>query len=59
MMKTNRLTLRLWNETDLIDLHEIISNKKITNLAGFHARCDLEETMRILNIFINENPHSL
>ncbi len=37
----------------------MMSHKKISTLAGFNVRCDLDETARILNIFINENPHSL
>lgn len=34
-------------------------SKKIATLAGFNVRRDLDETARILNIFINKDPNSL
>ena len=51
VLKTSRLILRNWHISDLDDLHEFISNKKVSDLAGFKVRKNKEESLGLIERF--------
>ncbi|MEN8075904.1 GNAT family N-acetyltransferase [Clostridioides difficile] len=57
--ESTRLILREWSKNDLNDLHEIMSNKKVANLAGFKVKENTEETNVILEKFTQEPDDTL
>lgn len=57
--ETERLLLRGWKDTDLQDLHEIMSNEKVAVLAGFQVKRDLAQTNKILQVFQEEPENAL
>ena len=52
MLKTDRLILRPWKETDLADFYEYASVDGVGQRAGWLPHKDLEESKRILSRFI-------
>jgi len=54
-LETNRLILREWNINDAADLYEYASNKKIGPMAGWKPHDNIEETQKILQMFIEQN----
>lgn len=52
-LKTERLTLRPWLETDLQDFYEYASVDGVGQMAGWTPHKDLEESRRILSHFID------
>ncbi|WP_026896232.1 GNAT family N-acetyltransferase [Clostridiisalibacter paucivorans] len=59
ILKSNRLILRPWKFSDLDDLHEFTSNKKVANLAGFNVKNSKDESLNILNQFVIDSSSSL
>lgn len=59
MLESNRLILRKWEQEDLNDLYDIISNKKVAELAGFSVKTNINEANEILKMFIKEPSNSL
>ena len=51
-LKTDRLLLRPWRETDLQDLYRYASVDGVGQMAGWTPHKDLEESGRILRMFI-------
>ncbi len=51
---TNRLILRSFKESDLNDFYEYASVEGVGENAGWNHHKDIDETKRILNMFINE-----
>ena len=58
-IETERLILRNWHISDLDDLHEFASNKKVADLAGFRLRNSKEESLMALQRFITASDDSL
>ncbi|WP_321994276.1 GNAT family N-acetyltransferase [Clostridium butyricum] len=52
IFESKRVILRPWQISDLDDLHEFMSNEKVTSLAGFKVKKNNNESLRILNQFI-------
>lgn len=52
ILKTSRLTLREFEQTDLDDFHEYASVDGVGQMAGWLPHQDKDETQRILDIFI-------
>lgn len=59
ILESNRLILRSWKISDLDDLHEFMSNKKVATLAGFNVKNSKEDTLNILKQFIIDSSNSL
>jgi len=53
------MILRPWKISDLNDLHEIMSNKEASVLAGFNLRISKADTLNALNQFIVDSSDSL
>lgn len=53
VLKTERLILRPWRETDLNDFYEYASVDGVGQMAGWTPHCSIEESKRILEHFIN------
>lgn len=51
-LKTERLTLRPWQETDLADFYEYASVDGVGQMAGWSPHKSIEESKAILNHFI-------
>ncbi|MFT8352257.1 GNAT family N-acetyltransferase [Clostridium saccharoperbutylacetonicum] len=58
-LESERLNLRGWYISDLDDLHEFTSNKKVADLAGFKVRNNKEESLQLLQRFIIDSNDSL
>lgn len=54
VLKTQRLTLRPWRETDLEDLYEYARVDGVGQMAGWLPHKSVEETKTILNSFITK-----
>ena len=54
VLTTDRLTLRPWRESDLDDFYEYASVDGVGQMAGWTPHKDLEETGKILAMFIRE-----
>ena len=54
VLKTDRLTLRPFKETDLADLYEYAKVDGIGQMAGWLPHKNTEESRRILDMFIRE-----
>ena len=54
ILKTERLTLRPWREDDLADLYEYARVDGVGEMAGWPHHRDLDESRRILNLFMAE-----
>lgn len=54
VLKTQRLILRVWNLDDLGDLFEYASVDGVGQMAGWIPHKNKEESLMILNMFINE-----
>ena len=54
ILKTERLVLRPWKESDLNDLYEYASVEGVGQMAGWTSHRSLDESLRILNMFITE-----
>ena len=54
-LETNRLILRPWKESDLADFYEYASVEGVGEMAGWPHHKSLEESRRILQMFIWEN----
>lgn len=52
ILESERLILRDWNVSDLDDFHEISSNKKVSDLAGFRLKTSKEDSLKSLEQFI-------
>ena len=52
-LKTDRLILRPWKETDLEDFYEYASVDGVGQMAGWTPHKDIEESQTILGRFIN------
>ena len=52
-LKTDRLILRPWKETDLEDFYEYASVDGVGQMAGWAPHKDIEESRTILGRFIN------
>lgn len=59
VLESSRLILRNWHISDLDDLHEFISNKKVSDLARFKIRKNKEESLQLLQRFIIDSNDSL
>lgn len=57
--ESSRLILREWRKSDLNDLHEIMSNEKVAELAGFRVKSNNSETNEVLSKFIQEPDNSI
>lgn len=51
--ETDRLVLRAWRETDLADLYEYASVEGVGEMAGWNHHRSMEESWRILGLFIS------
>ncbi|KGE17656.1 GNAT family N-acetyltransferase [Paenibacillus wynnii] len=51
-LESERLILRDWNVSDLVDFHEISSNEKVSDLAGFRLKTSKEDSFKNLEKFI-------
>ncbi len=54
VLRTERLTLRPWRESDLDDLYEYARVEGVGRMAGWSAHRDIEESRRILHMFMDE-----
>lgn len=54
-LETNRLILREWNINDAADLYEYAKSKKIGPMAGWKPHANIEESQKIIQMFIEEN----
>jgi len=52
-MKTDRLLLRMWKETDLEDFYAYASVEGVGEMAGWTHHQNIEESRRILSHFID------
>lgn len=52
-IETQRLILRAWEESDLQDFYEYASVDGVGEMAGWNHHKSVEETQRILGLFIN------
>ena len=52
VLKTDRLTLRPWRESDLPDFYEYARVDGVGQMAGWKPHRDMEESRRILDMFI-------
>jgi RimJ/RimL family protein N-acetyltransferase len=57
-LKSERLVLRNWNVSDIDDFHEISSNKKVSDLAGFRLKTSKEDSFKNLERFIDGSDDS-
>lgn len=55
ILETERLILRAFNYDDVEDLYEYASVKGVGEWAGWEPHKSIEESMRILEMFIKEN----
>ena len=53
VLKTERLTLRPWRESDLNDFYEYASVDGVGQMAGWNPHKNLEESKMILSLFID------
>ena len=53
VLRTERLTLRPWQETDLSDFYEYASVDGVGQMAGWNPHKSIEESENILNHFIS------
>ena len=53
VLKTERLTLRPWRESDLGDFYEYASVDGVGQMAGWNPHKNLEESKMILSLFID------
>lgn len=58
-LESERLILRNWDISDLDDLHEFASNKKVSDLAGFKLKNNKEDSLKNLQMFITASNESL
>lgn len=54
VLKTDRLTLRRWRESDLADFYEYAKVDGVGQMAGWSPHKDLDESRKILSLFIDE-----
>ena len=54
VLRTDRLTLRPWRESDLPDFYEYASVDGVGQMAGWNPHRNMEESRRILSSFIRE-----
>jgi len=54
IIKTERLTIRPWNCTDLQDFYEYASVDGVGQMAGWMPHKDIDESKKILQMFIAE-----
>lgn len=52
-LESERLILRNWKVSDIEDFHEISSNKKVSDLAGFRLKTSKEDSFKNLERFID------
>lgn len=52
-IETDRLVLRAWRETDLADLYAYASVEGVGEMAGWNHHRSMEESRRILGLFIS------
>jgi RimJ/RimL family protein N-acetyltransferase len=57
-LESERLVLRGWNLSDLDAFHEISSNKKVSDLAGFRLKTSKEDSFNNLKQFIEASDDS-
>ena len=58
-LESERLILRNWQISDLDNLHEFASNKKVADLAGFRIRNNKDDSLKLLQRFINDSNNPL
>lgn len=58
-LESERLVLRDWKTSDLDDFHEISSNKKVSDLAGFRLKTNKEDSFNNLKKFIELSDDSI
>jgi RimJ/RimL family protein N-acetyltransferase len=56
-LESERLILRNWKVSDIDDFHEISSNKKVSDLAGFRLKTSKEDSIKNLERFIEGSDH--
>lgn len=54
VLKTERLTLRAWKQSDLDDFFEYASVDGVGQMAGWNPHKSKEETQMVLNSFVNK-----
>ena len=54
VLKTERLTLRTWRESDLNDLYEYARVDGVGQMAGWSPHRSIEESKEILNLFMDK-----
>lgn len=54
VIKTDRLLLRAWKETDIHDFFEYASVDGVGEMAGWKHHNTIEESQRVLNDFISK-----
>lgn len=54
-LETNRLILRPWRETDVEDLYSYASVEDVGQMAGWKSHKTLEDSRRILHMFLGNN----
>jgi len=54
-LETDRLTLRLWEETDVNDMFEYASDPRVGPNAGWPVHENIETSKKIVNGFIKDN----
>ncbi len=54
VLRTERLTLRPWRESDLNDLYEYARVEGVGRMAGWSAHRSIEESREILRMFMDE-----
>lgn len=55
IIDTHRLTLRPWNENDLFDFHEFISDERVSQCSGSRAITDIEISKECIHNYIIHN----
>lgn len=55
IIETSRLILRPWNENDLLDFHEFMSDERVGKCAGTSVITDIEISKECINSYIKHN----
>lgn len=55
ILETDRLVLRQWEKDDYLDLHEIVSDKRVAMYRGCEANKDIERSKRIIETYMKFN----
>lgn len=55
IIDTQRLTLRPWNENDLFDFHEFMSDERVAQCSGTRVITDIEISKECINNYMDYN----